>query len=121
MVDRDLNKIKEKINALRREIDDHNYRYHVLDQPLIDDYQFDRLMRELLELEEAYPELQTADSPTRRVGGEPLKAFATVEHRLPMLGLDNAFSKEELEGFDARLRRMSGQEELRIYHTDSYW
>lgn len=103
----ELEKAREKVVALRREIDKHNYNYHVLDQPQVDDSAFDQLMNELQELEDAYPELQDPDSPTRRVGAEPLQAFQTLEHKVPMLGLDNAFSAEELAEFDARIRRLS--------------
>ncbi len=108
----DLEKIKERITALRREIEEHNYRYHVLDQPLIDDQTFDQLMRELQELEQKYPELQDPDSPTMRVGSEPLPAFESLGHKVPMLGLDNAFNEQELHEFDARVRRLIGLEEV---------
>lgn len=93
---------------LRREIEEHNYRYHVLDDPEISDHEFDRLMRELIELEQGFPELQRDDSPTSRVGGAPLPGFSTLAHKLPMLGLDNAFQLEELRDFDSRVRRMAG-------------
>ncbi len=108
MAKADLEKARENVTALRREIDKHNYYYHVLDQPLIDDQEFDRLMRELEQLEEAYPELQDPDSPTRRIGAKPLEAFESLEHKVPMLGLDNAFSEEELADFDARVRKLTG-------------
>ncbi|MGB3915676.1 MAG: NAD-dependent DNA ligase LigA [Dethiobacteria bacterium] len=93
---------------LRQEIEEHNYRYHVLDDPVISDQQFDALMRELVELERRFPELQRDDSPTRRVGGAPRAGFSTVAHKLPMLGLDNAFQLEELRDFDSRVRRLAG-------------
>ncbi len=108
MAKADLEKARENVTALRREIDKHNYYYHVLDQPLVDDQEFDRLMRELEQLEEAYPELQDPDSPTRRIGAKPLEAFESLEHKVPMLGLDNAFSEEELADFDARVRKLTG-------------
>ena len=104
----EVEKVREKVLALRREIDKHNYHYHVIDQPLIDDSLFDQLIKELQELEEAYPELQDPDSPTRRIGGEALPAFTTLEHRIPMLGLENAFNKTELTDFDARVRKLAG-------------
>ncbi|MBW6464156.1 MAG: NAD-dependent DNA ligase LigA [Firmicutes bacterium] len=110
MAGTDFEEARKKAEALRREIDEHNYRYHVLDQPEIDDYAFDMLMRDLINLEETYPELRPPDSPSLRVGGEPLKAFSTLEHRVPMLGLDNAFSEEEIKDFDARVRKLSGLE-----------
>ncbi len=102
---------EKRIMELRREIDRHNYSYHVIDQPLIEDEQFDRLMWELQDLEEKYPHLKDADSPTNRVGAEPLQAFEQLEHRVPMLGLDNAFSLAELEDFDSRVRKLSGLSE----------
>ena len=93
---------------MRREIEEHNYRYHVLDKPIISDEQFDQLMRELQELERQFPSLQTPDSPTQRVGGAPLAAFATLVHKQPMYSLDNAFSEAELRDFDSRIRKASG-------------
>jgi len=108
----ELKKARERAGVLRREIEEHNYRYHVLDQPLIDDQTFDQLMRELQELEQRYPELQDPDSPTMRVGGEPLPAFQSLDHKVPMLGLDNAFSEQDLHDFDARVRRLSGLDEI---------
>ena len=104
----EVEKVREKVLALRREIDKYNYQYHVMDQPLIEDQLFDHLMRELQELEKTYPELQDPDSPTRRIGGEALPAFTTLEHRIPMLGLENAFNKTELTDFDARVRKLAG-------------
>lgn len=115
MAKADLEKARENVTALRREIDKHNYYYHVLDQPLIDDQEFDRLMRELEQLEEAYPELQDPDSPTRRIGAKPLEAFESLEHKVPMLGLDNAFSEEELADFDARVRKLTGLETVEYF------
>lgn len=96
----------ERAEQLRELIHYHNYRYFVLDDPEISDAEYDRLMRELEELEAAYPELVTPDSPTQRVGAAPLEAFETVRHRVPMMSLSNAFDREELEAFDARVRRL---------------
>ena len=93
----------QRIDALRDEIRHHNYRYHVLDDPEIPDAAYDRLMRELRDLEDAHPALVTDDSPTRRVGDEPVAAFGTVTHRVPMLSLDNAFSEDELRDFHRRV------------------
>src|SRR5690606_38167899 len=98
----------ERAEQLRELIHYHNYRYFVLDDPEISDAEYDRLMRELEELEAAYPELVTPDSPTQRVGAAPLEAFETVRHRVPMMSLANAFDRAELEAFDARVRRMLG-------------
>lgn len=89
---------------LREEIEQHNHRYYVLDDPLITDAEFDRLFRELQELETAHPELVTADSPTQRVGGTPATEFAQAAHRQPMLSLNNAFDEAEVEAFDRRIR-----------------
>lgn len=92
-----------RIEKLREEIRYHNYRYHVLDDPEIPDAEYDRLMRKLQELEDEHPELVTDDSPTQRVGDEPISAFGTVEHRVPMLSLENAFSEEEVRDFHRRI------------------
>lgn len=94
-----------RIDELREQIRQHNYLYHALDTPEIPDAAYDRLMRELVELETAHPELITADSPTQRVGAEPIGAFKTVEHQVAMLSLDNAFAAEEVAGFDERIRK----------------
>ncbi len=95
--------IRKKVESLREQIRYHNYRYHSLDDIEIPDAEYDRLVRELQELEEEHPELVTDDSPTQRVGAEPSSALATVQHRLPMLSLDNAFSEDELRDFHARV------------------
>src|SRR5687767_13767900 len=84
---------------LRREVEKHNYHYHVLDDPLISDAEYDRLFGRLLELEKHHPELATPDSPTQKVGAPPLEKFATVQHTLPMLSLNNATDPQELEEF----------------------
>jgi DNA ligase (NAD+) len=100
---------EREIEQLGRQLQYHNYRYHVLDDPQITDAEYDQLMRRLQELEAAFPELITPDSPTQRVGATPLEAFGTVLHSLPMLSLDNAFSAEEVRDFDTRIRRQLGQ------------
>jgi DNA ligase (NAD+) len=94
---------KKKVESLRDQIRHHNYQYHVLDEPEIPDAEYDRLVRELQKLEKKFPELVTADSPTQRVGGEPVKGFGTVAHVIPMLSLDNAFSEDELKVFHRRV------------------
>ena len=94
----------ESIQHLREQLREHNYRYYVLDDPLVPDSEYDRLFRELQSLEQQHPELVTPDSPTQRVGAEPIKAFAQVQHRLPMLSLDNVFNSDELVSFDRRIR-----------------
>jgi DNA ligase (NAD+) len=93
-----------EIAQLRAEIQHHNYQYYALDDPQIPDAEYDRLLRRLQELENAYPEFITPESPTQRVGSAPLTEFATVAHELPMLSLDNAFSDEELIGFNRRIQ-----------------
>ena len=92
-----------RILELRAELDQHNYRYHVLDEPSIPDAEYDRLFRELKELEAANPELVTADSPTQRVGNVALGAFSQVRHEIPMLSLGNAFEETDLREFDRRV------------------
>lgn len=90
----------QRIQALRAELDEHNYRYYVLDEPSVPDAEYDRLFRELQALETEHPELVTPDSPTQRVGGEALSAFGEVRHEVPMLSLGNAFEEEDLLAFD---------------------
>jgi DNA ligase (NAD+) len=97
--------VTARAQELRDQIHYHNYRYYVLDSPVISDDEFDRLLRELERLEEDYPELITPDSPTQRVGAPPLEKFETVVHRQPMLSLENAFSEAEAREFDERLKR----------------
>ena len=95
---------KTKIEELRRQLNDFSYRYHVLDNPIVPDAEYDRLLRELVKLENEYPEFVTQDSPTQRVGELPLSEFSEISHELPMLSLDNAFSDEELFAFDKRIK-----------------
>jgi len=97
-----------RAEELRRRLNYHNYRYYVLDQPEISDAEYDRLMRELQEIEAAHPELVPPDSPTQRVGAAPAEEFGSVEHRTPMLSLGNAFGTDELTAFDQRVKRMLG-------------
>ncbi|OCG80101.1 NAD-dependent DNA ligase LigA, partial [Xanthomonas euvesicatoria] len=100
----------QRIDALRRRIEDANYRYHVLDEPQMADADYDKLMRELEALERAHPELASADSPTQRVGHLAASRFAEVRHALPMLSLGNAFSEEEVTEF---VRRISERLEVK--------
>jgi len=93
-----------RVHELRDQINYHNYRYYVLDDPVVSDAEFDRLLAELTRLEETYG-LATPDSPTQRVGAQPLDKFETVNHRQPMLSLENAFNEAEVQEFDARLKR----------------
>ena len=96
--------IARQIETLREQINYHNYRYYVLDDPEIPDKEYDLLLRELQQLENAHPELITPDSPTQRVGAAPLSKFVEVQHLLPMLSLGNAFSEQEVMDFDRRAR-----------------
>ncbi|RDV84089.1 NAD-dependent DNA ligase LigA [Ammonifex thiophilus] len=95
---------KRRIEELRREIAYHDYRYYVLDSPVISDAEYDRLMLELMALEEAFPEFITPNSPTQRVGGAPREGFPTVRHLVPMLSLANAFEPGDLRDFDRRVK-----------------
>jgi DNA ligase (NAD+) len=103
----------ERAQQLRAEVEAHNYRYYVEDAPTISDAEFDRLFRELQDLESRYPELATPDSPTQRVGGAPTTTFQPVAHRVPMLSLNNAFSEEEVAAFDRRAREALESEHVR--------
>jgi DNA ligase (NAD+) len=103
---------------LRAQIAHHDYRYHVLDDPEIPDAEYDRLMRELRELESAHPDLVTPDSPTQRVGAQPHEGFRQIEHRVPMLSLDNAFSEEDVRSFDRRARERLRTEEPLDYAVE---
>ncbi len=100
--------VARRAAELRREIEYHNYRYYVLDSPVISDAEYDALMRELQALERRYPELVTPDSPTQRVGAPPRPDMGEVRHRVPMLSLDNAFGEEEVRDFDRRVRERLG-------------
>ena len=99
--------IKEKVEQLRETIRYHDRKYYVENNPEITDYEYDQLLKELRHLEKLHHELITPDSPTQRVGGEPLTQFPTVEHKLPMLSIDNTYSDEELKEFDHRIKRMA--------------
>jgi DNA ligase (NAD+) len=100
--------IRKKVEKLREEIEYHNYRYYILDQPEISDAEYDRLMGELQKLEEGYPELRSPNSPTQRVGAPPLEAFEIVTHTIPMLSLANAFEESEARDFDKRVKKFLG-------------
>lgn len=104
--------VRARAEQLREEIEYHNYRYYVLDDPVISDAEYDRLLRELQDLEEKYPELVAPDSPTQRVGGKPRAGFGEVHHDLPMLSLDNAFTEGEVLEFDRRVRERLGVDQV---------
>lgn len=107
--------LEQRIEQLREQLREYNYHYYVLDNPLIPDVEYDRLFRQLQELERAHPELITRDSPTQRVGDTPLDEFVQVQHRVPMLSLDNVFNDAELVAFDRRIR-----ERLETEHDIEY-
>ena len=108
----DLADVKSRIERLRRQIEYHNYRYHVLDEPEIADADYDQLMRQLRQLEEEHPEFQSPDSPTQKVGGSPLETFEVVDHPRPMLSLSNVFSEEELHAWHRRAAGLLGRSDF---------
>lgn len=101
---------EKRIKELRELINYHNKQYYVYDNPVISDAEYDKLMRELEELERKFPELVTPDSPTQRVGGEPLPYFTQVVHRVPMMSLSNAFDEGELRDFHRRVTEVVGND-----------
>lgn len=101
-------KIKQRIEKLRQELDYHNYRYYVLDDPVVSDAEYDRLMAELIELEKKHPEFLSLNSPTQRVGAKPLEEFETITHTVPMLSLQNAMEPDEVVEFDKRVKKLLG-------------
>ena len=102
--------VVEKIESLRKVLHEHNYRYYMLDQPIISDFEFDKLLKELQQLEAKYPDYHDPNSPTQRVGGGIIKSFETIPHRFPMYSLSNTYSKEELELWEERIRKVLGGE-----------
>jgi len=103
-----------RIETLRRDITEHNRRYYEEAAPTISDREYDRLYKELVDLETQFPELVTPDSPTQRVGGKPLRAFAQIQHRVPMLSLDNTYSEEEVVNFYKRIMRLLPEEKIPV-------
>lgn len=106
----DLQALQERAEGLRQQLNYHNYRYYVLDDPEVSDAEYDELMEELRRIEGDHPELQSPDSPTQRVGAGPAEQFAVVEHRVPMLSLANAFSTDALRAWYERANRIAGRE-----------
>jgi len=104
MTNSSLETSKQRVIELHTQINDYNHQYYVLDQPTVPDVEYDRLMRELLAIETEFPLLKTVDSPSQKVGGEPLKAFSQVIHQVPMLSLDNVFSQDEWYAFVKRIK-----------------
>src|SRR5688500_4084444 len=108
-----IHDIRKRVEKLRAEINEHNYRYYILDDPVILDVEYDRLLRELQAIEAEYPDLITQDSPTQRICNTPAKAFKEVKHVVPMLSLDNAFTDEELLAFERRIKdRLQDETEI---------
>ena len=110
-----MEEIQEKILKLREELHQHNHKYYIEDAPIISDFAFDQMLRELQELETQYPQFQDPNSPTQRVGGEVTKSFDTVSHRYPMYSLSNTYSKEELFQWEERIRKILGPEAVISY------
>ncbi len=110
--------IVEKTKELRAALHRHNYRYYVLDDPEISDAEYDRMLRELMRLEEKYPQLMRPDSPTVRIGAPPLEKFKSVAHSIPMLSLDNGFNDDDILEFDQRVRRNLGVSDNIIYTAE---
>lgn len=108
----DLPKAKQRAEDLTKLLNEHGHRYYVLDDPIVPDAQYDQWMKELVDLEAAYPELITPYSPTQRVGAEPLPYFEKVEHASPMLSLGNAFSEDDLREFDERIKKAAGEDQV---------
>jgi DNA ligase (NAD+) len=106
----DLQTAEQRVKELKSLLTQYGYEYYVLDKPSVPDAEYDRLMQELLALEEEFPQLKTADSPSQRVGGAVLEQFEKVEHRIPMLSLANAFNEQDLRDFDRRIRQTVGSD-----------
>ncbi len=109
---------EKRVTELRNLINKHNYQYYVLDDPVVPDAEYDRLMSELVQLEEEYPELIASDSPTQRVGAKPLSEFKEIKHTVPMLSLGNAFNEEEMQAFNKRISEKLGTDEV-IYSAET--
>ena len=105
---------RARIETLRRDITEHNRRYYEEAAPIISDREYDQLYKELADLETQFPELVRPDSPTQRVGGKPLQAFAQIQHRVPMLSLDNTYSEEEVANFYKRIMRLLPEEKIPV-------
>src|SRR5207237_2171370 len=111
---KDETQAAKRMAELRREISQHDRHYYEEAAPVISDREYDRLYRELLDLEARFPQLVAPDSPTQRVGGKPLQAFAQIEHRLPMLSLDNTYSEDEVANFYKRITRLLPDDKIPV-------
>ncbi|MGC8805782.1 MAG: NAD-dependent DNA ligase LigA, partial [Candidatus Ratteibacteria bacterium] len=105
----DKDKIKKRMDELYKLINYYDEKYYIENNPVITDQEYDKLMHELILLEQQYPDLARQDSPTRRVGGKPIEQFETVRHEIPMLSIDNTYSDEEIKEFDKRIRKLLGR------------
>src|SRR5205809_2240667 len=105
---------RARVETLRRDITEHDRRYYEEAAPTISDREYDRLYKELVDLEAKFPDLVTPDSPTQRVGGKPLQAFAQIQHRVPMLSLDHTYSEDEVANFYKRITRLLPDEEIPV-------
>ncbi|MFN9605215.1 MAG: DNA ligase LigA-related protein, partial [Planctomycetota bacterium] len=103
---RTLDEARTTIESLRSEIRTHDYKYYVLAEPTITDLEYDRLLKQLMQLETDWPQLSSPDSPTRKIGDEPLSQLSQVKHRIPMLSIDNTYTEAELRDFMARVERL---------------
>ena len=101
---------KKRIEDLSQQLEEHNYKYYVLSNPSISDYDFDMMLEELIKLEKQYPQFASPDSPTQRVGGQITKSFKAVKHKYPMMSLGNTYNEEELKDFDERVRKVIGDD-----------
>nr|MBC8393564.1 NAD-dependent DNA ligase LigA [Deltaproteobacteria bacterium] len=110
--------IIEKVEKIRQLLHWHNYRYYILDDPEISDAEYDRMMQELVALENDWPELASADSPSQKIGSPPLDKFESVTHSIPMLSLDNAFNEEDVIEFDRRVKRLLNRTEEILYTAE---
>lgn len=106
----DLQTAEKEVRELHQKLNQYNYEYHVLDKPSVPDAEYDRLMQQLIQIEEQFPQLKTSDSPTQRVGGQVLDLFEKVQHEIPMLSLGNAFNEQDLHDFDRRVTQAVGEE-----------
>jgi len=113
-----MSSVLEKIESLRKTLHEHNHRYYILDHPVISDYEFDSILKELQKLEEDYPEYHDPNSPTQRIGGGVTKSFETTAHRFPMYSLSNTYSKIELEQWEERLLKILGAESAITYSCE---
>ena len=106
-----MSQLQERVEQLHDLLNQYSYEYYVQDNPSVPDSEYDKLLRELIDIEEAHPEFRSPDSPTVRVGGQAQSTFEKVNHDTPMLSLGNAFNEEELRKFDQRIREQVGQVE----------